>query len=101
VGYLDEEQYGFVELSSFSVETEYRCMGVGSALLQRSLQEEFEKGTAQVKLLSLGDVMENAIRLYSRFGFRIYEEESKTGNYNLKRMVLTRDEMTRRFSTES
>jgi ribosomal protein S18 acetylase RimI-like enzyme len=97
VGFLDdvdESEGGVVELNSFSVSAAYRGMGVGSSLLKISLKSEFERGVLTVKLLTLGVLMENAIRLYISCGFQIVSE-SMGNNYELKRMRLKRENATK------
>lgn len=62
------------KLSFFFVSKLYRKQGIGRQLLKTLLFDAKQRGVAEVSLLTLRDVYDDAIRLYSKFGFVIVRE---------------------------
>lgn len=62
-------------LSNISVDKNHRDKGIGSFILEKSFELAREKNASRVVLdVSLGN--ERALRLYERFGFRVYDKKS-------------------------
>mmetsp|Transcript_9840 Transcript_9840/g.9942 ORF Transcript_9840/g.9942 Transcript_9840/m.9942 type:complete len:207 (-) Transcript_9840:103-723(-) len=78
----------FTYINSFSVESDFRKLGIGRQLLSTVLMDTFERGIHTVKLLTLKDVMEPAIQLYRSVGFQIEREDKSGYPYNLIDMIL-------------
>ena len=65
-GFIEELDYS--EIRMLAVSPEFRGKGVASALISECIRRTKEKGYNAIGLHT-GDFMENAIKLYERFGF--------------------------------
>ena len=81
-----------VELQSFSVDSNWRRLGVGKALMNAALNYAYDNCIDEITLLTLKDIMQSAINLYSSFKFKVYKE-SIGGSYNLLYMSLNREDL--------
>ncbi len=75
---------GRAEVISIAVDPAYRCAGLGTAMLEHTLERLAKAGASSVELMVRVD-NEAAIRFYRRFGFRRagrvagYYEDGHTG----------------------
>lgn len=65
---INKEMIG--EIDSLYVEKEYRKQGIGSQLMERSL-EWLDKNKVKSKIIAVGDGNENVIDFYNHYGFHI------------------------------
>jgi len=72
----DEDANPVTHLNSFSVEHSYRGKGLGRRLLHTALLDCVQRGVTRVQLLTLGDVLEPAVRLYASAGFVVVREHN-------------------------
>lgn len=62
------------KLSFFYVSRSHRRRGIGQQLLRELLVEAKQRGVKEVSLVTMREVFETAIQLYSRFGFVVVKE---------------------------
>jgi GNAT superfamily N-acetyltransferase len=65
---INKEMIG--EIDSLYVEKEYRKQGIGSQLMERTL-EWLDKNRVKSKIVAIGDGNENVVDFYNHYGFHI------------------------------
>ncbi len=85
LGYIFYQVVAFeMHILNIAVHPSYRDMGIGTTLLQRSLEKESRRGFARYAFLEVRENNSGAIRLYEKLGFK---QIGVRKNYYMKEKV--------------